>query len=183
MRVRVGNFPQSKRKTSTKVGVFLCPQTSRPDHQGKITGLLEGNLIPDDHPGKVSWVIFQYKRKTRDRPQNIPGLFSSSGEFPDGNPKHSWVKKCEINLEILRTEKHSWVTLEDRRKNSPRHFTGLTSQESFLILLDFSKPPNLFVFFFIPVISYRLNSPSQKINKKSLEYNCNGVIFVYTKTK
>ncbi len=183
MRVRVGNFPQSKRKTSTKVGVFLCPQTSRPDHQGKITGLLEGNLIPDDHPGKVSWVIFQYKRKTRDRPQNIPGLFSSSGEFPDGNPKHSWVKKCEINLEILRTEKHSWVTLENRRKNSPRHFTGLTSQESFLIFLDFFKPPNLFVFFFIPVISYRLNSPSQKINKKVL-YIIKIVLYLYiTKTK
>jgi hypothetical protein len=123
MRVRVGNFPQSKRKTSTKVGVFLCPQTSRPDHQGKITGLLEGNPIPDDHPGKVSWVIFQYKRKTRDHQEKFPGLFSSSGEFPDGNPKHSWV------------------TLEDRRKNSPRHFTGLTSQECFP---DLNSPKNIF---------------------------------------
>jgi hypothetical protein len=63
MRVRVGNFPQSKRKTSTKVGVFLCPQIFSPDHQGKITGLLEGNLIPDDHPGKVSWVISSIKEK------------------------------------------------------------------------------------------------------------------------
>ena len=129
MRVRVGNFPQSKRKTSTKVGVFLCPQTSRPDHQGKLLGCWKEicfrMIIRKSFLG-----YFQYKRKNQG---------SSS--------KHSWVKKCEINLEILRTEKHSWVTLEDRRKNSPRHFTGLTSQESFLILLDFFEPPNLFVFF------------------------------------
>jgi hypothetical protein len=35
----------------------------------------------------------------------------------------------------------------------------------------------------VPGMFFRKGSPSQKFNKKSLEYNSNSIIFVYTKNK